>query len=478
MPSKASCLLLFVCFAGALSAQSVPNSKHVWMITEENHSYEDVVGNSNMPYYNRLIQRYGLATQYYSDRHSSLPALMWLVAGASVETNNDTTSCQHTHDNVVRELLKQGYSWRSYQQAMPYAGYQALKSPDGLYYRRHNPLIDFTDVCPGTGQDIMSVPYTQMAADFSDGTTVNYAYIVPDTNEDAHNGTLAAADQWLQTNVPTILARPEFNTGGDGILFIAWDEGNLSTDNRCSATVSTGCGGRVATLVIGPHVKQGYRSTITYHHENLLKTVCVAMGLSTCPGKAANVAPMADFFSTGTSSTPTDSVVISTPSNGDTIDGAVHLLASASESQAVSQTQVWDNGIKLGVYGTDIDVIYNLTPGSHTTDVMDLDSKFQLLHQATVSYNVEALVDAVQIISPSPGETVNTTAVHVVAQASESVTVTQMQVWDNGFKLGDYAGTSVDQYYSLAPGSHTLTVFDLDANYNTLHKTSVAYSVQ
>ncbi len=93
------------------------------MIAEENHSYEDVVGNSQMPYYNQLIEEYGLATQFYSDQRSSLPALMWLVADAPVTSNEDTVSCKHDNDNVVRELLKQKFTWRSYQEDLPYAGY-------------------------------------------------------------------------------------------------------------------------------------------------------------------------------------------------------------------------------------------------------------------------------------------------------------------------------------------------------------------
>jgi phosphatidylinositol-3-phosphatase len=481
MLTRSLCLLSSCVLAtAACVAQNVPRSSHVWMITEENHSYEDVVGNANMPYYNQLIQQYGLATQFYSDQHSSLPALMWLVAGAPVETNNATTSCEHSQDNVVRELLKQGYTWRSYQENMPYAGYQGLSfaGTDGYYYyRRHNPLIDFTDVCPGTGQEFNSVPHTKMADDFANGNTVNYAYITPDGDDDAHDGTLAAADQWLQANVPAILARPEFGPGGDGILFIAWDEGDLSTDNRCSSTVSTGCGGRVANLVIGPQVKTGYQSTSLYHSENLLKTVCAAMGLSACPGAAQNAAPMTDFFNT--SSTTADGVVISTPGNGATAIGAVHLIATATESEPIKQMQVWDNGVKVGRYAGDaVDAIYNLAPGSHTTTVIDLDASYNVLHKSSVEYSVEALADGVQVISPSPAETFNMTTVHVVAQANESVAVNQMQVWDNGKKLGWYAGTSVNQYFSLAAGSHTVTVMDLDNQFNVLHRTSVSYSVQ
>ena len=337
MASKRFVSLCLLLLCGVAGAQSVPHSSHVWMVTEENHSFEDVVGNAQMPYYNQLIHQYGLATQFYSDQHSSLPALMWLVAGAAVEPNNDTTSCHHTEDNVVRELLKHGLTWRSYQVNMPSAGFQGLYGgADNLYYRRHNPLIDFSDVCPGTGQDTKSVPYSQIAADFAGDKTANYSYVTPDTDEDAHDGTLQEADEWLEENVPAILDRPEFQPGGDGILFVVWDEGTLGTDNRCSASVSQGCGGRTAALVIGPQVKHGYQSTVTYHNESVLKTVCTAMGLTTCPGAAQNAKPMADFFTTESAyGTPSNSVVIASPGNGATITGAVHLIASASEDQTV-----------------------------------------------------------------------------------------------------------------------------------------------
>src|SRR5437899_11508950 len=58
------------------STTAIPRSKHVWIITEENHSYAEVIGRPSMPYYNSLASKYGLANQYYADRHSSLPARM------------------------------------------------------------------------------------------------------------------------------------------------------------------------------------------------------------------------------------------------------------------------------------------------------------------------------------------------------------------------------------------------------------------
>jgi len=35
---------------------------------------------------------------------------------------------------------------------------------------------------------------------------------------------------------------------------------------------------------------------VVYHHENLLRTVCDALGFAACPGAAANAKPMSDFF--------------------------------------------------------------------------------------------------------------------------------------------------------------------------------------
>jgi phosphatidylinositol-3-phosphatase len=95
-----------------------------------------------------------------------------------------------------------------------------------------------------------------------------------------------------------------------------------------------------------------------------------------------------------------------------------------------------------------------------------------------VTHIVEAAVDGVKVSSPTPGETFNMTTVHVVANATESVPVSQVQVWDNGHKLGRYYGSSVNQYFNLSPGSHTITVLDLDKNYNVLHRAHVSYSVQ
>src|SRR5215470_5752093 len=280
-------------FALALSASAgtVPQSNHIWIITEENYSYEKVIGNPNMPYYNSLARKYAFAAQYYANIHNSLADLMIVVAGQKVTLWNNTTSCYNV-DNVVRHLLLHGMTWKSYQEDLPYPGFTGLSWAG--YLRRHNPLIDFTDVCTPS-QKLNVVPYSQLAKDISNNATPNYAFISPNKYHDAHDGTLAQADQWLSQQVPTILGLPEFQSGGDGLLFIVWDEGT-HTDNRCNASVSGICGGRIATLVIGPKVKRVFKSQVLYHHESLMRTVCAAFGFTTCPGGAGTVPAMSDFF--------------------------------------------------------------------------------------------------------------------------------------------------------------------------------------
>src|SRR5436189_6387297 len=82
------CVLSVPAFAG-----TVPRSKHIWSITEENRRYESVSGSSYMPYYNSLANKYALASNYYSNLHGSLSALMRLVARQHVTKNSNTTSC-------------------------------------------------------------------------------------------------------------------------------------------------------------------------------------------------------------------------------------------------------------------------------------------------------------------------------------------------------------------------------------------------
>src|SRR5947208_1147865 len=133
------CLIALPAFAG-----TVPNSSHVFLVMEENHSYSSVIGNSSMPYFNGLAQQYGLATQYYANTHPSIGNYFMLTTGQII-TNNDSYSGTVSADNIVRRLIAAGKTWKAYAEDLPSVGYLTIIN-NGSYLSRHNPVVYFSDV--------------------------------------------------------------------------------------------------------------------------------------------------------------------------------------------------------------------------------------------------------------------------------------------------------------------------------------------
>jgi phosphatidylinositol-3-phosphatase len=443
---------LGVVLLSTITWAQAPQSKHVWVLTEENHSYEAVIGNSSMPYFNSLASKYGLATQYYAEQHNSISALMWLVSGQPITGNNSTTTCYNVN-NLGRQLIAKGYKWRSYQEDLPYAGFEGLSNLN--YVRRHNPIIDFTDTC-ASSQKFNSVPYTQLATDIANHATPNYAYITPSLANDAHNGSLATADSWLSKHVPAILSLPEFKPGGDGILFIVWDEADLSSDghtedNRCSSNIANGCGGRLATLVIGPQVKPGYRSSTRYDHANLLSTVCAVMGLSSCPAAGGVALPMSDFFNTVNIATPFANAAVASP---------VRIRATTSNSSPVSAMQLYvDNVLKYQVAGNSIDTTLPMVAGQHLVVAQSWDAAGGI-HKRAMNVNVQA--QAVVVTNPAPQAVVGS-QVQVGAVAGGQNKVSKMQLYVDGDSQFQSTGNTLNTSISLSAGSHILKVEAADS---------------
>ena len=248
---------------------------------EENHSYSSVIGSSAMPYLNSLASKYGLATQYYANTHPSIGNYFMLTTGQII-TNNDSFCSTISNDNIVRHLLTAGRNWKSYAESIPYAGYTGCGS--GEYAKKHNPLAFFSDVA-NSSEKYNLVPFTQFSKDLVNDVLPNYSFIVPNLLHDAHDGTLQQADAWLKTNIAPLIASATFRK--DGILVIVFDE-SFDSDKAHG-------GGHVAAVVIGPKVKAGHKSTSLYQHQNTLKTLMEALGVTSFPGAARSAVSMNMF---------------------------------------------------------------------------------------------------------------------------------------------------------------------------------------
>ena len=267
---------------------------HVFLLVEENHSYSTVIGASSMPYLNSLASQYGLATNYYANAHPSIGNYFMLTTGQLVTTDDTFTGVVNA-DNLVRELIASGKTWKSYAESLPSVGYTGGdKYP---YLERHNPFSYFSDVRNSSVQRQNLVPFTQFATDLGNSQLPVFSYIVPNAEHDAHdcpdgasNCTdslkLSTADNWLKNNLGPLLSSPVFQK--DGLLVIVFDEAATSD--------SSDGGGHVAMLVVGSAVKPAFQSSTLYQHQNTLRLLVNSTEAAAAPGSSATAGDMSEFL--------------------------------------------------------------------------------------------------------------------------------------------------------------------------------------
>ncbi|HLW53903.1 MAG TPA: alkaline phosphatase family protein [Candidatus Angelobacter sp.] len=278
----------------------VPHSSHVVLVVDENTGYNTTV--ANMPWLVSQGGLFGHTTNYFSDTSGSLMDYLWLASGSCESSancalpsgtnnfgcnGNDCTS-PITDDSIWAEMDRLGITWKVYAQSYAAAG-GTVTTPDLAngthYYRRHNGVTWYAEILNNvSGSQSKIVDFSVFATDLANNTLPQFAMIVPDGLHDAHDGTPAQADAFLQSNLPAMLAKPYFQAGGDGLLIITFDNGDADV------------AGLVYTALIGPTVKPKLVSNTLYKHENLLRTMLDALGISSHPGASATASPMLDFF--------------------------------------------------------------------------------------------------------------------------------------------------------------------------------------
>jgi hypothetical protein len=290
----ASCVFALVgCGAGQVvytpppPAQSV-HFGHVFVVVEENQSYANVVASPSMPYFNSLANRYGLATNYFANGHPSIPNYFELTTGQTLTIIDALTPDLFavSDDNAVRELIASGKTWKSYAENLPAVGYTGGDS--GNYAVRHNPLAYMTDVQNDPAQSKNLVPFSQFAGDLATGNLPDYSFIVPNLCNDAHDCPLTTADNWLKSNLETLIQSPAFQK--DGLLIVVFDEADTLD--------FTAGGGHVAAVIVSPLAKRGYKSIAFYQHQSTLRLTLEGLGVTKLPGDAATAPAMWEFFST------------------------------------------------------------------------------------------------------------------------------------------------------------------------------------
>ncbi len=482
--SKAACLTVLLASVAALA--QVPISQQVIVVMDENSSFSEVM--ANMPWLVGEGNAYGFASNYKSDNGGSLLDYLWIASGSCHSAANCTLP-PGTHDfncngndcyypgtdnsdpisdnNIFRILNEAGIPWKVYAQSYAAAG-GTITTPDNgngtSYYRRHNGATWYSDVLSdvdGSANNVVDL--AQLAIDEANHSLPRFSIIVPDGNHDAHDCPLGmqtctepqqlqAADKFLSDTLTPILNGSNFQPGGNGLLFVTFDECGGGTDN--------GCGAAVYAAVIGPNVNPHTVSTKPYKHENILRTVLKALGQTQYPGGAANVASMSDFF-LSLGSRP--NVALTAPLNNTYVTSPATIRASAYPTAGntisgwivyVDQKEVYNAGAVAAIQPA-----INLSSGPHSIIVRAWDTSGAYGDQ-TISVTATAYQPEVNVATPSNGANAGT-PVNLQASASPTPGQSICGWWVYSDGIGVYsAGTvaSINANLNLPIGRHSLLV--------------------
>jgi phosphatidylinositol-3-phosphatase len=255
-----------------LTAATVPTPAHVVVVMEENHSYSDIIGNTaNAPYFNSLASQGALITASYGVTHPSEPNYMALFSGSTWGLTADTCPVnESTTANLGSELLAAGKTFKGYSEGLPSTGSTACTS--GAYARKHSPWINFSKIPTSD-----SLPFTSFPTNYASLPTLSF--VIPNLNDDMHDGTIKAADTWLNTHLSAYATWAKTN---NSVLIVTWDEDDHTESNQ------------IPTIVVGQPVLTGHFSDNITHY-NLLATMEKMYGLPLA-GASSSAAPLTNIW--------------------------------------------------------------------------------------------------------------------------------------------------------------------------------------
>jgi hypothetical protein len=274
--------------------QRTQNIKTVFLILMENKDWSYITSYNNAPYINHTLVPMGAHTlQYYNPPANNPTSYLWFEAGTNFGIDNygpPSQNHQSTKHHLVTLLKNANISWKSYDEDI--SGDTCPLTDSNLYVVIHNPFIYFDDVTdhrdPNSAYCIAHIrPFNELAQDLQNNTVASYNFISPNTCNDMHDPPgdgcgIAAGDNWLAQNIPTIMNSTAYKQGG--AIFITWDEGTTLGH------------GPIGMIVLSPFAKRGYSNSIYYDHGSTLRTLEEIFQVNPILGDAVNQQDLSDLF--------------------------------------------------------------------------------------------------------------------------------------------------------------------------------------
>ena len=199
-------------------------------------------------------------------------------------------------------------------------------------------------------------------------------------------------------------------------------------------------------------------------------TTTVAQGAAT----TLNIQLTAPTGGTCTGSTANRTITICSPANNATLTSPVSIVAQVTDSNKITETEIFVDQVKqYQIASSTVNTSLPLAVGTHriTVQVDDSAGKFLSTENITVSSSTgtggggcsgSGVNRTIVICSPANNATL-TSPVTIVAQATDSATISATGIYVDGVKQYQVASSSVNTSLPLTAGTHRIAVQSHDS---------------
>jgi len=267
-------------YAAQATAASTAQTSHVhgaafdrfitiWL---ENTDFDKAAGDPNLAW---------LATQgitlnnYFGVTHPSEPNYVAAIGGDNFGMDNDDFNQIEGNVSTVIDLLEaRGISWASYQEDMPYTGFEGMgwvnqSTKKNDYVRKHNPPVIYdANTTPQrlSQQKNTTLFYDDLAA----RNLPQWSFITPNMTSDGHDTSVTVAGTWTRAFLEPLLKNDYFMKRT--LILVTFDENHTYT-----------LANRVFSILLGGAVagQEGTTDSSYYNHYSEIATVEANWGLDT-----------------------------------------------------------------------------------------------------------------------------------------------------------------------------------------------------
>ena len=317
--------------ASLAHSASMPRYSNIFVIVEENKSYDQVMNKRYAPNLWRLARAFGSASAFYGEVHPSEADYVALLGGDTFGIHDDdafyckpqtqqaycggaqgAAYVDHTiaERHLGQQLEERGLKWKGYYSDLPEPGSLAVVSrqrtsggksyPASLYASKHSGFLNFAAVQADPRRAEHIVGFDQLDRDLLSNQLPNFALIVPNQCDEMHGllglgvpkdcsilastSLIRRGDRVLGELVERLQRSRAWMSSDNMAIVITFDEGSGGSREGCcavtpNATSNFGAG-RIPTVVITNHGPRGVTDPTPYNHYSLLRTVEDAFGIA------------------------------------------------------------------------------------------------------------------------------------------------------------------------------------------------------